>query len=161
MAVRFSEATYRKFEEILTRYPPDHRRAAILPTFWLAYKEFGHLGPPVLEYVAGLLGLSAADAASVASFYTMFPPAPLGKYHLQVCTNLPCTLLGAEGIVRCVEKRLGVRPGETTPDGRFTLSEVECLGSCGTAPVVQVNEDYHENLSPEQLLRLLDRLTKE
>ena len=160
MAVRFSEESYRKFQEILTRYPPEHKRAAILPTFWLAQEEFGCLSPPILEYIGGLLDLAPADVASVASFYTMFSPEPLGKYHLQVCANLSCTLVGAWAVVRCLEKRLGIRPGETTADRRFTLTEVECLGSCGTAPVVQVNEDYHENMTPERVVALIDRLAK-
>ncbi len=160
MAVQFSQETYRKFQEILTHYPPEHRRAALLPTFWLAYREFGYLSPEVMEYIAGLLGLSPAYVASVASFYTMLPTRPLGKYHIQVCTNLPCTLLGAEEIVHCLEKKLGIVLGQTTADGLFTLSEVECLGSCGTAPVAQINEDYCENLTPGKVLDLVERLAK-
>jgi len=91
----------------------------------------------------------------------MFPTKPMGKYHVQVCINLSCTLMGAEEIAVCLEKRLGIGLGETAPDGQFSLSEVECLGSCGTAPVAQVNEDYHENLTPEKVLELIDRLAKE
>ena len=161
MAVRFSEETFKKFQEILTHYPPEHKRAAILPTLWLAQQEFGYLSLKVMEYIAELLGLSPAYVASVASFYTMFPTKPMGKYHVQVCTNLSCTLVGAEKIVACLEKQLGIGLGETTLDRQFSLSEVECLASCGTAPVVQVNEDYHENLTPERVLELIDRLTKE
>ena len=161
MAVQFSEKTYNKFQEILTHYPPEHKRAAILPTFWLAQQQFGYLSLEVMEYIAGLLDLSPAYVASVASFYTMFPTKPIGKYHLQVCTNLSCTLVGMEKVVECLKKRLGIGLGETTPDGQFSLSEVECLGSCGTGPVVQVNEDYHENLTPEKVLELIDRLAKD
>jgi len=156
MPVQFSDATYKQFEEVLTHYPTT--RAAILPTFWLAQEEFGYLSPEVMEYVGKLLDLSPAYVAAVASFYTMFYKEPMGKFHVQVCTNLSCTLLGAERIVACVEKKLGIELGQTTPDKKFSLSEVECLGSCGTAPVAQINDDYHENLTPESVVRLIDEL---
>lgn len=156
MSVQFSDATYKRFEEVLTHYPT--KRAAILPTFWLAQEEFGYLSPEAMEYVGKLLDLSPAYVAAVASFYTMFYKEPMGKFHVQVCTNLSCTLLGAEHIVTCVEKKLGIGLGQTTPDKKFSLSEVECLGSCGTAPVAQINDDYHENLTPESVVRLIDEL---
>lgn len=158
MPVRFSEETYKKFQEVLTHYPT--KRAAILPTFWLAQKEFGYLSPEAMEYIGQLLDLSPAYVGAVASFYTMLNKKPVGKFHVQVCTNLSCTLLGAEHIVECIEKKLGIDLGQTTPDGKFTLSEVECLGSCGTAPVAQINDDYHENLTPEGTVRLLDNLAR-
>jgi NADH-quinone oxidoreductase subunit E len=159
MMVQFSDATYKKFAEVLTRYPT--KRAAILPTFWLAQQEFGYLSQEVMEYIAKLLDLSPAYVAAVASFYTMLNKEPVGKFHVQVCTNLSCTLLGAEHIVECIEKKLGIGLGQTTPDKQFTLNEVECLGSCGTAPVAQINDDYHENLTPEGVVRLLDELAKQ
>ena len=159
MAVQFSDATYKKFAEVLTHYPA--KRAAILPTFWLAQQEFGYLSQEVMEYVAKLLDLSPAYVAAVASFYTMFNQEPVGRFHVQVCTNLSCTLLGAEHLVECIEQKLGIGLGQTTPDKKFTLSEVECLGSCGTAPVAQINDDYHENLTPEGMVRLLDELAKQ
>jgi NADH-quinone oxidoreductase E subunit len=159
MPVQFSAETYKQFEEVLTHYPT--KRAAILPTFWLAQEEFGYLSPEVMEYVAQLLDLSPAYVAAVASFYTMFDKQPMGKFHLQVCTNLSCTLLGAERIVECLEKKLGIRLGETTADKKFSLSEVECLGSCGTAPVLQVsNGDYYENLTVDSAMRLVDDLAQ-
>ena len=156
MAMQFSDTTYKKFQEVLTHYPT--KRAAILPTFWLAQQEFGYVSPETMEYIGKLLDLSPAYVAAVASFYTMFNKEPVGKFHVQVCTNLSCTLLGAERIVECVEKKLGVGLGQTTPDKQFTLSEVECLGSCGTAPVAQVNDDYYENLTPEGVVKLIDEL---
>ncbi len=159
MAVEFSPATYKKFEEVLTRYPT--KRAAILPTFWLAQNEFGYLSAEVMEYVGQLLDLSPAYVGSVASFYTMFNKEPVGKFHLQVCANIACTLRGAEHLIECIEQKLGIGLGQTTPDGNFTLSEVECLGSCGTAPVVQINDDYHENMTLEGIVRLLDELPKQ
>ena len=159
MAITFSPAAKAKFDEILTRYPV--KRAAIMPTLWLAQEEFGWLSTDVLEYVAGLLELSPAFTASVASFYTMYYKQPVGKHHVQVCTNLSCALVGADRIVDCLRKRLGVEVGQTTADGKFTLSVVECLASCGTAPMMQVNDDYWENLTPQSTLELIDRFERD
>ena len=159
MAVEFSPAAKAKFEQILPRYPI--KRAAIMPTLWLAQEEFGWLSHDVLAYVAGLLELSPAFVASVASFYTMYYRQPMGRHHVQVCTNLSCALVGADRIVDCLRQRLGVEVGQTTADGRFSLSEAECLGSCGTAPMMQVNDDYWENLTPERTLEIIERLARE
>ena len=159
MAVQFSTAAEEKFQEIVARYPI--RRAAIMPTFWLAQKEFGYLSLEVMEYVAGLLELTPAFVASVASFYTMYYKEPIGRHHVQVCTNLSCSLVGAEQILACLRKRLGVDVGGTTDDGKFSLSEVECLGSCGTAPMMQVNDDYWEDLTPERTLEIIARLARD
>ena len=159
MAVRFSPAAQAKFEQIVARYPV--RRAAIMPTLWLAQEEFGYLSLETMEYVAELLGLTPTFVASVASFYTMFYKRPMGRHHVQVCTNLSCTLRGAEHILECLKKKLGIEVGETTADGTFSLDEVECLASCGTAPMMQVNDDYWEDLSPERVLEIIDRLTRE
>ncbi len=156
MSVQFSDETYQRFEEVLSHYPT--KQAALLPTFWLAQEEFGYLSLEVMEYIAGLLGLSPAYVASVASFYTMLYKKPMGRFHLQVCTNLSCRLRGADRIVDRLQDKLGIVPGQTTADRVFSLGEVECLGSCGTAPVVQVNDDYHENLTPDQVGRLVDGL---
>lgn len=156
MPVQFSPDTYRRFEEVLTRYPT--KRAAILPTLWLAQGEFGYLSSEAVEYVAGLLDLSPATVQGVVTFYTMFATKPMGRFHVQVCTNLSCTLVGARTLVGRLEDRLGVTVGATTEDGAFSLSEVECLGSCGTAPVVQVNEEYHERQTADSVVHLIDRL---
>ncbi len=96
----------------------------------------------------------------VLSFYTQFRRAPVGRWHLQACRNVSCSMRGAEGVIAHLERRLGIEPGQTTADGRYTLSTVECLGSCGTAPVVMVNETYHENMSPERLDALLESLSR-
>lgn len=159
MAVQFSTAAEEQFQEIVARYPI--RRAAIMPTLWLAQKEFGYLSLEVMEYVAGLLELTPAFVASVASFYTMYYKEPIGRHHVQVCTNLSCSLVGAEQILACLRKRLGIDVGGTTDDGKFSLSEVECLGSCGTAPMMQVNDDYWEDLTPERTLEILARLERD
>ena len=159
MAVQFSPAAKAKFDEIVTRYPI--KRAAIMPTLWLAQEEFGWLSTDALAYVAELLELSPAFVASVASFYTMYYKRPMGRHHVQVCTNLSCALVGADRIVDCLRERLGIDVGGTSADGKFSLSAVECLASCGTAPMMQVNDDYVENLTPERVLELIDRLAHE
>lgn len=156
MSLAFSEETRAKHDRLLTRYP--NREAAILPTLYLAQREFGHLSDEVILYVADLLGFTPARIYGVATFYTMYNKKPVGKYHLQVCRNLSCSLMGAEHLIEHVAMKIGVKPGETTADGRFTLSTVECLGSCGTAPVMQVNDDYYENLTEESIDAILDGL---
>lgn len=158
MAVAFSPAAKAKFDDIVTRYPI--KRAAIMPTLWLAQEEFGWLSNEVLEYVAELLELSPAFVASVASFYTMYYKRPMGRHHVQVCTNLSCTLVGADHILECLRARLAIEVGQTTADRQFSLSEVECLGSCGTAPMMQINDDYWENLTPDRTLEIIDRLAR-
>ncbi len=159
MPVEFSSEAMAKYETFLTRYPI--KRAAIMPTLWLAQEEFGWLSPEVMTYVAELLELPPAFVASVASFYTMYYKRPVGAHHVQVCTNLSCALRGADEFVDCLRIRLGVGVGGTTGDGRFTLSEAECLGSCGTAPMMQINDDYWEDLTPERTLEIVDRLARD
>jgi NADH-quinone oxidoreductase E subunit len=159
MAVQFSTQALEEYERVLAQYPL--KRAAIMPVLWIAQREFGYLSPEVQEYVADLMGFPLAWVSGVASFYTMYYKKPIGKYHIQVCTNVSCMLRGSDEIVRAIEERLGIGLGETTADRRFSLDEVECLASCGTAPMMQVNEDYHENLTPESTLKLLDRLGRD
>lgn len=156
MSLAFSEETRARFERMLTRYP--NREAAILPTLHLAQREFGYLSDAAIRYVADLLGFTPAYIEGVTTFYTMFHRKPVGKYHLQICRNLSCSLMGAEHLIERVSRKIGVKPGETTADGRFTLTTVECLGSCGTAPVMQVNDDYHENLTEDSIDAILDGL---
>ena len=156
MSVAFSETGRAEFERLLTRYPD--RKAVILPALHLAQKEFGYVSDDAIVYIAGLMGTSPSEIEGVATFYTMYNRKPVGKYHVQICRNISCSLLGAEHLIEHVSRKLGVRPGETTPDGKFTLSKVECLGSCGTAPVMQVNDEYHENLTVESIDRILDQL---
>jgi NADH-quinone oxidoreductase E subunit len=159
MAVQFSDQALEEYERVLAQYPL--KRAAIMPVLWIAQREFGYLSPEVQQYVADLMGFPLAWVSGVASFYTMYYKKPIGKYHIQVCTNVSCMLRGSDEIVRAIEERLGIGLGETTADRRFSLDEVECLASCGTAPMMQVNEDYHENLTPESTLKLLDRLGRD
>lgn len=156
--VRFSPEAQAEFERLLGEFPL--RRSALLPTLRLAQAEFGYLSPPVIRYVAELLGLSPMEVYSVTSFYEMLHTRPVGRYHLCVCRNLSCTLRGAEEILRHLERRLGIRVGQTTKDGRFSLAVTECLGSCGTAPMFWCNDAFYENLTPKRVDELLDAWAK-
>ena len=153
MAREFSQETLKQFDEVVSRYP--EKKSAILPVLYMAQKEFGHLSQEAIEYVAKLMAIPAAHLYGIVTFYTMFNMKPVGRHHLQVCRTLPCALLGSERIINYLKKKLGINLGETTPDGKFTLSEVECLASCGTAPVMQINDDYCENLSEEKIDEIL------
>jgi len=154
--MKFSDQAEKRIEEIFTRYPT--RRAALLPLLWIAQEEFGWVSPEAMELVAEKLDLSPAHVYGVVTFYTMLHRTPIGRYHLQVCRTLPCALMGCEKIWTHLKKRLEIQEGETTQDGKFTLSSVECIASCGTGPVVMVNDRYHEGLTPEKLDRLLEAL---
>jgi len=152
-----SAETKAKIEALKAKYPSS--RSALGPALDLAQREVGYLSPEAMREVAGLLNVPAVEAASMASFYTMFNRRPVGKHVLQVCTNLSCSLLGAQHIVDVLRQKLGIEVGETTPDGRFTLATVECLGSCGTAPMMQVDDAYYENLTEERLEQILAELS--
>jgi len=154
MAVEFSPETLKEFQATVARYPK--KEAAMLPVLYLAQREFGHLGPEAIDYVAKLMDQAPARVYGVVSFYTMYNMAPIGRHHIQVCRTLPCALRGAEEVTEFLKKKLGIECGQTTPDGRFTLSEVECLASCGTAPMMQVNDDYYENLTAEKIDQILE-----
>lgn len=156
MAVEFSQNALLEYNEILSRYP--EREAAILPTLHLAQREFGYLSTEVVTYVSNLLGFTEARIFGVATFYTMYNKKPVGRYHIQVCKNISCSLLGAGHIIHYISTKLGVEAGESTADGRFTLSLVECLGSCGTAPMMQINDDYYEDLALDKIDGILDTL---
>jgi NADH-quinone oxidoreductase subunit E len=156
VSAAFSSEALRELEAIRSRYPD--KEAAILPALHLAQREFGYVSDEAIVVLADLLGFTPARIEGVATFYTMYNRKPVGRYHVQICRNISCSLLGAEHLIEHVSKKLGVKPGETTPDGKFTLTAVECLGSCGTAPVMQVNDDYHESLTEETIDALLDRL---
>jgi len=156
MALEFSPETLKKFEETVARYPK--KEAAMLPVLYLAQQEFGCLSPEAIEYVATLMEQAPARVQGVVSFYTMFNTKPIGRHHIQVCRTLSCALGGAERIMALIKRKLGIDLGQTTTDGRFTLSEVECLASCGTAPMMQINDAYYENLNEEKTEKILDSL---
>ncbi len=153
MAVEFSPEAYKKFEQIIARYPK--KEAAMLPVLYLAQQEFGYISAEAIDYVARLMDQPSARVYGVVSFYTMFNKKPIGRHHIQVCRTLSCALGGAEKVTSFLRKTLGIDCGQTTPDGRFTLSEVECLASCGTAPMMQINDDYYENLTEEKISEIL------
>lgn len=154
-----SETARTEIREAMKKYP--QARSALLPALEIAQREVGYLSPQVLREVALLMDLPPVEVASVASFYTMLYRRPVGKHVIQVCTNISCSLMGAEHIVNVLRKKLGIEVGETTPDGRFTLLTVECLGSCGTAPMMQVDDTYYENLTEERLDVILAELSKD
>lgn len=153
-SVSFSSEAKKKFDELLTRY--DSKRSALLPVLHLAQDEFGALSDDVVEYVAQLMDLSPAQVTEVVTFYHMYHRRPVGQHHLQFCMTLSCWMAGSHQLYKNTCSRLGIKPGEVTPDGKFSVARVECLGSCGSAPVVQVNETYYENLNPEKLNRLIN-----
>jgi NADH-quinone oxidoreductase subunit E len=155
----FDAADQARVKEILARYPTDQRASAIMPCLWLAQERFGYISQEAIELVARSIEVSEPEVAAVASFYTMFHLEPVGRHVIQVCCTLSCSLMGAESLVKHIEQRLGIKVGETTKDGRFTLKKVECLAACGYAPMLQVNEQkFHENLTVAEVDRLLDSL---
>ncbi|MCB9736292.1 MAG: NAD(P)H-dependent oxidoreductase subunit E [Deltaproteobacteria bacterium] len=156
MALAFSPEANDQIDAILKRYPT--RLAALIPVLFVAQRTFGYLSSEAMELVAARLDLPPAQVISTATFYTMFNKKPVGRYHVQVCKNISCYLRGADEVTSCLSEKLGVRPGGTTPDGAFTLEEVECLAACGRAPVVQVNEQYHEWQTRESAAALVAEL---
>ncbi len=147
-----------RFDELVKRYPEDRRRSAVLPALYLAQYQQGYITANAIRYVAGLLEITRADVEDVVSFYTMFYTRPVGKFVLQVCRTLSCALNGAERVTEGLIDKLGLKPGETDPTGTFTLIEVECLGACDRAPVVMVNDAWHECQRPEDAGKLVDDL---
>ncbi|MFC1553963.1 NADH-quinone oxidoreductase subunit NuoE [candidate division KSB1 bacterium] len=156
MAFEFKEESLKEFNDIITRYPT--KRAALLPALHLAQQDFGYITTDCIEYIAGLLDLTPAEVNDTLSFYTMYFREEKGKYVIQVCSTLSCSLLGSQDIVDYLKNKLGIKPGETTPDNKFSLLKVECLGSCGTAPVMRINNDYYEDLTKEKIDKLLEEL---
>ncbi len=151
-----SDETKKQFDDLVKRYP--EKRSALIPILHEVQAEVGYLSPEAIEWVAVYLGLSPADVMSVASFYDMLNLEPVGKHMIYVCQNLSCALLGAEGLIHHLESRLGIRMGETTPDGLITLKRMECLASCGTAPAIQIDGIYYERMTTQKLDDLLDKL---
>jgi NADH-quinone oxidoreductase subunit E len=145
-------------EQILARYP--NRQAACIPVLHLCQEQHGWISDEIVEWVGRRLDLSSAHVKGVVTFYTLFNKEPVGKHQVWVCRTLSCALRGSDEILHHCEKRLGIHVGETTKDGKVTLRTAECLASCGTAPMMQVDKDYYENLSTAEVDRILDRLVK-
>ncbi len=148
-----SEGAVKEINELTGKYA--NSRSVVMPALYVVQREYGYITEEGMREVANILGLRPIQVFEIATFYTMYNKKPVGKYHIQVCTNISCSLLGAEYIVDVLSKKLGIKVKETTPDKKFTLSAVECLGSCGTAPMMQINDNYYEDLTEEKIEEIL------
>ncbi len=156
MSPEFSDQTKQKIAEVIARYP--QKKAALLPVLHLVQQEIGHISAAEEIQLAGLLELKPIQVREVVTFYTMYNRQPVGKYHIQVCSNLSCSLLGAQSLIDYLKDKLGIDLGETTSDKKFTLTTVECLGACEHAPCMMVNFDYYGKLSKKTIDEILDHL---
>ena len=159
MSFEFNEQNKIKVAEILKKYPNDRKKSAVMPLLDLAQRQnYNWLSKNVIEHIANLLEMSEIKVYEIASFYTMYNLKPVGKYLLQFCKTTPCMLRGIDQIIKDCEKKLGIKMDETSVDGLFTLKEVECLGACVNAPIVQINDDYVEDLTSEKFLSIIEEL---
>lgn len=157
----FSKEDQKTVKAILSRYPKDHKESAVMPLLYLAQaRNEGWLPQPAINHVAEVLDMPLIRVMEVASFYTMYHLSPVGRHHIQVCVTTPCWLRGSDDLVRVCEKKLGLQNHDVTPDGTFSFEKVECLGACANAPVVQINEDYYEDLTAARLEEIVDLLAK-
>ncbi|TDB66009.1 NADH-quinone oxidoreductase subunit NuoE [Arundinibacter roseus] len=156
----FTPERLAKVKEIIARYPEGRQKSALLPVLHLAQEQWGWLSSEVMDQVAELLSIEPIEVYEVATFYTMFHLQPVGKHVIEYCRTGPCCLMGAEGVYDHLQARLGIKTGQTTPDGLFTLKEVECLAACGWGPVFQIREKYYMNLTNEKVDSILDELSK-
>ena len=156
MTLLFNEENKAKIAKLLTCYP--NKMAACLPVLYLAQEQFGHLSREAQDLVAETLDLPPTHVHGVATFYTMYNKEKVGIYHLQICTNISCLLCNSYDVLQRMEKKLGIKVGQTTPDGHFTLNEVECLASCNGAPALQINDEIHNLVSPDKVEELIDKL---
>ena len=156
MSLPVREETDRRIDELKGRFP--HQGSALLPALYLIQEEKGYISDEAMEYVAGKIDVSPAFVAGVVSFYTLFHRGPTGRHHIQVCRTLPCALRGCQDLIAHLERRLGIKVGGTTPDGRFSLATVECLGACDTAPMLQIGDRDHGPLDARAVDALLESL---
>jgi len=154
-----SEKAAKKLEEIRRLYPVP--RSAVMPALYLAQQELGVINQEAIQWVSEMLDIPPVHVMEVATFYTMYYKKPVGRYHFQVCRTLSCALRGAKKLSACLHKRFGLKPGEVSKDGMWSYEEVECLGSCGTAPMCEINDCYFENLDESKLLKIIDQIEKE
>ena len=155
--IQFSEQKLQQVNELISHYPQGKQKSAILPVLHIAQQEFGGwLDVPVMDYVAELLQLEKIEVYEVATFYSMYNLKPVGKYMFEVCQTGPCMLNGSDDIIAYIEEKLGIKPGETSSDGMFTLKTVECLGACGYAPMMQFGKFYREHLTKERVDQLIE-----
>lgn len=148
-----SEKYKDEIAELLSRYPV--KRSALIPLLYLAQRDQGYVTEPAMKEIARLLGLTPPQVYETATFYTMLSLKKVGRFHIQVCKSLMCALVGSDTVIGWMKSKLGIAPGDTTPDGLFTLSAVECLAACGTAPMMQINDEYYERLTEEKVDRIL------
>ena len=151
-----SEEARREIQELMAKYPQP--KSALMPALYIVQREYGYVTAEGMRELAEMFRLTPAQVASVATFYTMYDFKPVGEYVIDLCTNISCMLCGAYDIAEYIKKKLGIDFGETTPDGRFTLREVECIGACTGAPAMQINYRFYENLTPEKVDEILDHL---
>jgi NADH-quinone oxidoreductase E subunit len=154
----FSPVVVAEMESHLTKYPADRQRSALIPLLFVIQRERGYVDNAGVNYLAKFLDLEVTDVWETATFYSMFNLHKVGKNHLQICKTLSCKIMGEPEITDHICKKLNIHPGQTTEDGKFTVTLVECLGSCGTAPMMQIGFDYHENLTTESVDKILDNL---
>ena len=154
--ITLSENTLQEIERAASKYVD--RKSALMAGLWAAQEEYGHLSAEVIEAVAAAIGVSNAKAQGLATYHSLYWKKPVGKYVVMLCTNIACTLCGAETYLEHLERKLGINEGETTPDGRFTLQEVECIGACGNAPAMVINETFYYDLTSEKIDRILGSL---
>lgn len=153
-----TEQAENEIDREIAKYPPEQKQSAVMAALSIAQREKGWLSEATLDYVACRLEIPSIRVAEVATFYSMYDLAPVGRHKICLCTNISCMLRGSEGIAEYLEKKLHIKPGQTTGDGRFTLKEVECLAACGGAPMMQVDDDYYENLTPQRVDEILDAM---
>ena len=156
MNITFTPENQVRFEKIISKY--ETKASALLPTLWLAQEQFGYLTNEAMDYVAQLLDMAPAHVYEAVTFYVMFKRKDMGKYCLQICNNITCSMMGSDKLIQVAKEELHINFNEVTKDKLFSLVPVQCLGSCDTAPVVQVNEEYCENLTPEKFKELIKRL---
>ena len=155
----FSAEARQRIPDVIARYP--EKRAALLPLLWMVQEEHGYVSEEAMTEIAQILGLTPPQVYQTISFYTMYNLKPIGRFHIQVCRSLMCALVGTEDLMRWIETKLDIKTGETTVDKQFTLKQVECLASCGTGPMMQINDDYYESLTEEKVSRILDDLRRD
>lgn len=155
--IQFSDSKLKEVEKIIARYPQGKQKSAVIPVLHLAQQEFGGwLDVPVMDYVASLLSITPIEVYEVATFYSMFNLKPVGRYMFEVCQTGPCMISGADNIIDYIGQKLGIKPGQTTSDGMFTLKTVECLGACGYAPMMQMGKNYKEHLTPQRVDEIIE-----
>ncbi len=156
MSFKFTEENLKRLENERKKYPES--LAAVMPAIYIAQEQNGYITNEVMTEIADVLGIDKVDVLGVVTFYTMFHTKPVGKYHIQVCTNVSCMLRGGYEIWEYIKSKLGIDNMEVTPDGKFSIEEVECMGACGYAPMIAINEDYYENLTKEKVEEILNSL---